>query len=77
MTIKSKHTLILNRLHQMQQAPYYATAREELALAESTIVQLEAEIAALIFALRYIKGQAHIGDIHDMAYAAITAQEGK
>ena len=77
MTIKSKHALILNRLHQMQREPRYATALEELALAESTIVELEAEIAALIFALRYIKGQAHIGHIHDTADAAITAQEGK
>jgi len=47
MTIKSKHALILNRLHQMQREPRYATALEELALAESTIVELEAELAAL------------------------------
>lgn len=40
--IKSNHALILNRLHQMQQAPYYATAKEELALAEQTILDLEA-----------------------------------
>ena len=41
--IKSAHSLILNRLHQMQMAPYYATAREELAMAEATILQLERE----------------------------------
>lgn len=46
-TIPSAHSLILNRLHQMQQAPYYATAREELSLAESTIVQQEQQIATL------------------------------
>jgi len=39
--IKSNHALILNRLHEMQQAPYYATAKEELALAEQTILDLE------------------------------------
>lgn len=42
--IKSNHALILNRLHQMQQAPYYATAKEELALAEQTILDLELEL---------------------------------
>lgn len=45
--IKSAHSLILNRLHQMQATPYYASAREELGLAESTIVGLEREIARL------------------------------
>ena len=44
-TIKSAHALILNRLNQMQSAPYYATAKEELALAETTIVELERELA--------------------------------
>lgn len=44
-TIPSKHALILNRLCEMQRAPYYATAREELALAESTILQLERELS--------------------------------
>lgn len=42
-TIKSNHALILNRLHQMQQAPYYATAKEELALAQQVILDLEAD----------------------------------
>jgi hypothetical protein len=46
-SIKSAHALILNRLHEMQRAPYYATARDELALAESTIVQLERRVAEL------------------------------
>jgi len=40
---KSAHALILNTLVAMQRAPYYATVREDLALAESVIVQLEAE----------------------------------
>lgn len=35
--IKSAHSLILNRLNQMQRAPYYATAHDELALAECSI----------------------------------------
>lgn len=39
--IKSKHALILNRLAEMQRAPYYATARTELQTAEQTIVELE------------------------------------
>ena len=48
MTIKSKHALILNRLRQMQYTMYYdAPAQKELALAQSTIVGLEAEIAEL------------------------------
>lgn len=45
--IKSAHSLILNRLHQMQTAPCYASAREELGLAESTIVELEDEVKRL------------------------------
>lgn len=45
--IKSAHALILNRLSEMQRAPYYATARDELALAETTIVHLEQENARL------------------------------
>lgn len=39
--IKTDHALLLNRLAQMQRAPCYATAKEELALAEATILQLE------------------------------------
>jgi chromosome segregation ATPase len=45
-SIKSNHALILNRLAEMQRVAYYATARDELALAESTIVKLERELAA-------------------------------
>lgn len=44
--MKSNHALILNRLVEMQQVPYYSCVREELALAESTIVQLERKLAA-------------------------------
>ena len=44
---------------------------------KAEILELEAERAALIFALRYIKGQAHIGHIHDTADAAIRGEEGK
>jgi len=76
MTIKSKHAFILNRLRQMQYTMYYdAPAQKELALAQSTIVGLEAEIAALTFALRYIKEQSNIGHIHDTADAAIHNEE--
>jgi len=45
--IKSDHARLLNRLAEMQRVPYYATARCELALAEQTILQLEAENAKL------------------------------
>lgn len=40
--IKSAHAALLNRLSEMQVAPYYATARNTLAEAERVIVQLEA-----------------------------------
>ncbi len=43
--IKSEHALILNRLSEMQRAPYYASAREEHKLAEQTILTLERELA--------------------------------
>jgi len=53
-TTASKHALLLNRLVQMQDAPYYATAKDELAWAEKiitgqedTIEQLQAENARL------------------------------
>lgn len=46
--IKSAHSLILNRLNQMQRAPYYATAHDELALAEQTIVDQERQNATLL-----------------------------
>jgi len=39
--MRSKYAELLNRLDAMQQAPYYATARETLADAERTIVALE------------------------------------
>lgn len=45
--IKSDHALILNRLHQMQHALPYASVREELSLAETTILQLEQEVRRL------------------------------
>jgi hypothetical protein len=45
--IKSSHALLLNRLAEMQRAPYYATARNELALAEQTILDLEGQNRAL------------------------------
>ena len=43
----SSHALLLNRLVQMQREPRYDSARDELLLAEHTIVQLEAENARL------------------------------
>jgi hypothetical protein len=45
--IRSQHAELLNRLDQMQQAPYYATARSTLAQAEAVIVRLEQENAQL------------------------------
>lgn len=46
-SIKSAHAPLLNRLHQMQQSPYYAIARTDLANAERTILQLESEVIEL------------------------------
>ena len=45
--IKTQHAELLNRLDQMQQSPYYATARSVLAQAESLIVEQEAELQRL------------------------------
>lgn len=42
----SKHAPLLNRLHEMQLAPYYATARDTLAQAERLIAQQERELAS-------------------------------
>lgn len=42
--IKSPRAALLNRLSEMQEAPYYATARDTLAQAERAIVQLESEV---------------------------------
>lgn len=48
--MRSKYAELLNRLDAMQQAPYYATARETLADAERTIVALEAALTELVHA---------------------------
>jgi hypothetical protein len=47
MTTISNYADILNRLVQMQRAPYYATARGDLALAEKTIAELETKCNSL------------------------------
>lgn len=41
MSIPSEYADLLNRLDEMQQAPYYASARKTLAEAEGLIVHLE------------------------------------
>ncbi len=46
--MRSKYAELLNRLDAMQQAPYYATARETLADAERTIVALETALTAFV-----------------------------
>ena len=48
--MRSKYAELLNRLDAMQQAPYYATARETLADAERTIVALETALTELVHA---------------------------
>ena len=53
--IKSDHARLLNRLAEMQRVPYYATARCELALAEQTILQLEAENTKLNVAAKQLE----------------------
>lgn len=45
--IKSAHALILNRLAEMQRGTYYAVARDELKMAEETIVSLERELTTI------------------------------
>ncbi len=44
MSAPSKHADLLNRLDQMQAAPYYATAKATLAAAERVIVEQEKRI---------------------------------
>jgi hypothetical protein len=56
--IKSSHALLLNRLAEMQRAMYYASARQELRLAEETILAQENRIAELE-AGRYVPGVWH------------------
>lgn len=46
-TPRSKYAELLNRLWQMQDSPYYATAKTTLRQAEETISELEREVAAL------------------------------
>lgn len=43
---KSNYALLLNRLAEMQRVAYYATAKQELGMAEQAIVKLERELAA-------------------------------
>ncbi len=45
---KFKHADLLNRLHEMQRSPYYATACHTLIRAEMAIVGLEQDIAPLV-----------------------------
>ena len=45
---KFKHADLLNRLHEMQRSPYYATACHTLIQAEMAIVGLEQDIAPLV-----------------------------
>ena len=45
--MKYKNADLLNRLSDMQRAPYYATACHTLVQAEQAIVNLETEIAAM------------------------------
>lgn len=47
--IKSDYAPLLNRLDEMQQAPYYATARDTLAEAERVICHLERLAARIDF----------------------------
>ena len=46
--MKSKYAELLNRLDEMQGAPYYATARSTLSDAELTIVALEKALTDLV-----------------------------
>jgi len=57
--IKSAHALLLNRLTQMQRVPVYVKDIEELSLAVTTILELEAENARLKIELeRMVEGAA-------------------
>lgn len=46
--IRSAHASILHRLSEMQRAPYYAIARDDLRLAGAAIVGLEAQLAQTV-----------------------------
>lgn len=50
--MKSAYAPLLNRLDEMQAAPYYATARQTLAEAEAVIVMLEGALQDLVDAYR-------------------------
>lgn len=52
---KFKHADLLNRLHEMQRSPYYATACHTLIQAEMAIVGLEQDIAPLVAEVERLK----------------------
>lgn len=67
---KSAHAELLNRLSEMQDAPYYATARATLAEAEATIVRLERDgfRAGMELALKLCEGQIYALDYSGKPY---------
>jgi hypothetical protein len=68
--IKSPRAALLNRLSEMQEAPYYATARDTLGQAERAIVQLEAEVS------RAASAAAHAFKLADEAMFELIESEG-
>lgn len=55
--IKSNHALLLNRLAEMQRASYYATAKDELGMAEKAIVHLEAALSTATAKIAELEGE--------------------
>lgn len=71
--VKSKYAALLNRLDEMKQAPYYATARTTLGDAESTIVALEAELLALKNERGFLVFTTHDRDEVDATFVPVDA----
>ena len=81
--MKSQFANILNRLAQMQLSPYYATAKDDLAMAENTIWQLEAGLNELQEKMLAWKSEAEnqyqqvrffrFGDVDYLAEGALDA----
>lgn len=61
---ESRNAQLLNRLAEMQLSSYYATARRDLALAESTIILLEKQVRILEDRINVLsKSQQKLGEV--------------
>ena len=60
--VKSNYANLLNRLVEMQDAPYYATAKETLVLAEVAITSLEERLNAANGKLERVERKVQFAD---------------